>query len=248
MTNCWAASLGGCGGKISREHLVPKCLFLTDKITVQGFPWCLDKPKEIGLANLTAKILCEKHNNALSPTDTSAGQSFDTFRQMTHLSNTRSAMRPRIWTVKRYKIDGKQLERWCLKTLINIACERKYPIGRDSDTSGRPSDRLVQITFGRKAFENRAGLYSVVRVGMEVKLEDRVQVLPLDRNGRVEGGLFTFRGFTFLLFLESDGPPQPITGLVMNGEDIGNAQLLLHNKEFKCTLGRYLSQSVKIIW
>lgn len=33
---CWAASLGDCEGKISREHLVSQALFPDGNITVSG--------------------------------------------------------------------------------------------------------------------------------------------------------------------------------------------------------------------
>ena len=33
---CWAASLGDCGGGISREHLVSQSFFPEGNITVQG--------------------------------------------------------------------------------------------------------------------------------------------------------------------------------------------------------------------
>src|SRR5579862_8503717 len=70
--SCWAASLGGCGGGASREHMVSASQFDTETITVQGLPWCRDAPKTIGLASLVAKNLCRDHNKALSPVDKAA--------------------------------------------------------------------------------------------------------------------------------------------------------------------------------
>jgi hypothetical protein len=246
---CWAACLGDCDNKLSREHLVSDCPFIGDAVRVQGFPWCRDEPMEIGLTALTAKILCVRHNNDLSPVDESAGKAFDTLRQMTLFGNVRSKMKPRIWNVKTFSIDGKTLERWFLKTLINIACDGTYPIGRDSDVPGRASERLVRIAFGHSLFENRAGLYFIAQVGMMMKFEDTVQVLPLIKNDRhIEGALFTFRGISVLLFLESEGPPEPLTGIFLNGEDIGNARLNFHNKEIRGMGGKYLSHLLKIAW
>ncbi len=57
---CWAAALADCDQKISREHVVSQCLFETDEIIVQGFQWCLNEPKSIGLSNLVGKILVQK--------------------------------------------------------------------------------------------------------------------------------------------------------------------------------------------
>src|SRR5690348_7609366 len=35
-SNCWAACLGGCSNKISREHTITRSMFLDNEITVRG--------------------------------------------------------------------------------------------------------------------------------------------------------------------------------------------------------------------
>ena len=138
MKSCWAACLGGCSKKLSHEHLVSQSLFVGERIRVQGFPWCKEASKEIGLSTLTSKILRISHNQALSPIDATGAQAFSTFREMQRLANVRTRLRPRVWKVRRYVIEGPQLERWLLKTLINISCNGPYPIGRNSHQAGRP--------------------------------------------------------------------------------------------------------------
>src|SRR5665213_2855249 len=69
---CWAACLGNCSNKMSREHIVTKAMYLDNEITVSGMPWCADEPKTVGMAGLTAKILCVAHNSALSKVDEEA--------------------------------------------------------------------------------------------------------------------------------------------------------------------------------
>ena len=151
---------------------------------VQGFPWCKDTPAEIGLSGLTAKILCEKHNNDLSPLDEAADRAADTLRAMHQLHETRKNLKPKIWNVKVFVLDGASLERWFLKTLINIACDRDLPIGRDSEIAGRPSPRLVRVVFSQEKFEGKAGLYVVAKEGMTLTMKDRVQCLTVvgDKN------------------------------------------------------------------
>lgn len=165
MENCWAACLGNCSDKLSREHLVSQSLFLNDFVTVQGMPWCKDEPKRIGLSSLTAKILCDQHNNALSPVDTAGAQAFSVIRELMKVLRVRKALKPHIWKIRRYEVDGKGLERWFLRTLINVCCKGPTPIGRFSERSGWPDQELVEIAFGLKTFEGRAGLYSLYRVG-----------------------------------------------------------------------------------
>jgi hypothetical protein len=119
---CWALCLGDCGEGMTGEHLVSEGLFQTNDITVQGFPWCLDTAKKIGLASLVANILCKKHNNALNELDTAASDAFKVFREAVHLNHVRQKLkRQPAWNVKRFTIDGPRLERWFLKTLINIS-------------------------------------------------------------------------------------------------------------------------------
>jgi hypothetical protein len=79
---------------MSREHLVSQSIFPGGNIRVQGFPWCLGKVKEIAISGLTAKILCERHNNDLSPVDEAGVRAFSTFREMRRLVNVREKMKP----------------------------------------------------------------------------------------------------------------------------------------------------------
>ena len=87
---CWAAPLGGCGGGISREHLVSGCVFPDQSIFVKGLDWCLHDPKEVRIETLTSKILCKDHNSALSELDSAAGSAFDSIRDFTDKDKTRT--------------------------------------------------------------------------------------------------------------------------------------------------------------
>jgi hypothetical protein len=118
MPTCWAACLADCDDKISKEHVVSKALCESDTVVVHGFAWCKDQPKEISLSNLVAKILCKKHNSDLSELDAAGGKAYAAIRTMMGTSNARAAVKPRYWTVQRYKVPGPLLERWFLKTLI----------------------------------------------------------------------------------------------------------------------------------
>lgn len=127
MNECWAACLEDCSDKISREHIISASLFPADKIMVQGLSFCKDEPKEIGLSSLTKKILCTKHNSDLSEIDAAAGVAMNMLREATRLMNIRVERNIRRPTVKRFHIDGVTLERWFLKTFINIAYKQAYP-------------------------------------------------------------------------------------------------------------------------
>lgn len=52
--NCWAAALGDCSDKISREHIISRALF-SQEVFVQGLAWCKSEPKKIGMAGSQEK-------------------------------------------------------------------------------------------------------------------------------------------------------------------------------------------------
>ena len=246
---CWAECLGNCNSKQSREHVISKGLWLGNTVNVQGFSWCQDAPKEIGISGLTAKMLCTLHNNTLSPVDSSAGKAFDALREMTRLKNVREGMKAHAWNIKKYFIDGVILERWFLKTLINIAFDGKYAIGSDSTVAGRPSERLVRIAYGLESLNGKAGMYTISRVGMQFTLEDRVSFSPImaraPQGEYVVAGVFLFRGFQFLLYLEPEGP-QDMRGLSFKGENLANATLLFQTLNLNIKVGKYLFHIVKV--
>lgn len=249
MDSCWAGCLGGCSQKLTGEHLVSKSVFPGKTVMVQGFPWCKEEPVEIGLINLTAKILCEKHNNDLSPLDDAAKASAEALRAADELNDTRKKIKPKTWTVKTFKINGRLMERWFLKTLINIACNRELPIGSDSETPGRPSPRLVRIAFEKEEFTGKAGLYLIGSVGMKLTMEDRVQCMTLvSESKRVHGALFGFRGIGFLLSLEPEGPPERLAGISFGGVDLGGCRPLFRDSWMRFKLGKYQSHAVQIKW
>jgi hypothetical protein len=103
MSECWAAPLEDCVGKISREHIISEGIFSGDEVFVQGFPWCLDEPAKIGVTNLTSKILCVKHNAALSTSDDAGIKAVEQFREFFRLADVRSRMKSRM---KRGKADA----------------------------------------------------------------------------------------------------------------------------------------------
>jgi hypothetical protein len=233
--DCWAASLGDCAEKITREHVVSQCLFETEAIMVQGFKWCLNEPKRIPLANLVAKILCKRHNGALSDLDTAALNAFNVFREGIRLNEVRGRLKkPICWNVKRLEINGPLLERWFLKTLINLSVGGEWPIG--SGVKGSPSKDLVEIAFGKRQFENGAGLYVAGRAGEQIDSMDRVNFTPMtDEANVLVAGRFNFRGYTFFLRL-----------IPKEFGMIGDSYLLYRGATFKCNVQDRLSHVIAI--
>src|SRR5688572_9498207 len=117
---CWARGIGGCRDGMSGEHLVSENLWSGDAIYVVGFEWCKTAPKKVGLSSLTANILCRQHNSDLSPVDEAGGHAFRAMRDSALLVEARRQVPHVPWLLRWFGTDGPMLERWFLKTAINL--------------------------------------------------------------------------------------------------------------------------------
>jgi hypothetical protein len=247
VNECWAACLGDCSDKISREHIISASLFLADKIMVQGLPWCKDEAKEIGLAALTKKILCTKHNSDLSEIDTAASDSMNVLRETTRLTNLRMDLKIKRPTIKRFHIDGLAFERWFLKTLINIAYKQAYPIGSKSAKQWVPSLDLVEIAFNRREFEPKAGLYFMGELGEKIDSTDRIRAITYtNESGYLVGALFYFRGYRFLLYIDQAGPGEQLH--LIGPTSSRPSRPLYHLRKMRTMIGRHLSHVIEVHW
>lgn len=245
MGTCWAEPLGGCSDKISREHTLTAGLFLDESVRVKGFPWCKDECKEISVASLTRKNLCRHHNSLLHLTDDAAIAAANIFRKEFRLGRAREAMKSRRWSIVHSEIDGSLLERWFLKTLINVAYGREYKIGRDSENPGLPSVRLVRIAFGTTKFEPNAGLYGLGYLNQQLTLHDGFRLITLvDGERTVVGCKFEFQGYEFLLFLEENGLSRHLTFPAYENEPERITETLYRMEGIRSVVGKHLSHVI----
>jgi hypothetical protein len=253
MRKCWAACLGNCSDKMSGEHIVTAGLFVTDLIVVQGLSWCKDLPKTVGLSNLTRNILCARHNSALSTIDEAAIKAFDVIRECVRLTDVRGAMKERAWNIVRMEIDGAALERWFLKTLINLTVAGRERIGTGSPTPGEPSPDLVEIAYGQRRFVPKAGLYGSGDVGEKFTSEDKVTIIPYFDTGNecVMGATFYFRGLRFMLHLAEEGLTGKVTFIHKDGGKTEHSPPLYHLAGWNWTVGpsqKRISHVIVFTW
>jgi hypothetical protein len=200
---CWAYSLGDCEGVLSLEHYISACLFADMEVMVRGFGWCRDKAKSVRIETLGRNMLCEKHNNALSPLDANAAIAFRTLEESARLLDVRRDLRARHWTAKQFTIDVSLLERWCVKTLINLNFKSNFKLARDPDLFGVPSKGLVDIAFGKRNFTGAGGLYIRGRAGDQVTFRRQVsiQTTTTIEDQRVVACRFDLFGYPLMLNL-----------------------------------------------
>ena len=205
---CWAAPLGNCGGGTSREHLVSECVFPNQTIFVKGLDWCLNEPKEVRIERLTAKILCKDHNSALSELDSEAGRAFDTIREFSRTKIEREKTPYINWAIKQQTIDSIKLERWCLKTLLNLSFRRNLVIGPGLDRLGSVPAELVRIAFGLEDFVTGRGLYIAFGEKETFYFDDHFHYAAKAHEARLVMGAFRLCGFRFYLNLfPTEGGP-----------------------------------------
>ena len=144
---CWANPLGGCGS-LSREHVVSRSVIASVcgcPLVVSGFP--ILPAGRIGINSLTANILCREHNSALSVLDSVAA---------TLIAFLRKARDPGPHQVE---LDGELLERWLLKTMINVLVA-----GWADGRRWSPDGRLVEAIFGKREIPAELGMSMVERI------------------------------------------------------------------------------------
>lgn len=246
---CWAAPLGGCEDKISREHVVSAALWESPAIDVVGLPWCKEKPKRVGVSSLTAKILCRTHNSELSEVDAAGAAAFEAFRKAARIQNQREK-KPR----KRYKIiplfvDGSRLERWLLKTLINVGASRgaagQWRFNKAPLTE--PPVEFVRAAFGRSQLEPPLGLYGVATVGETILSMDALELTTLlDLDGLLVGALFKFRGVRFFLNLAPGEIPREAR--LPSGEEWVPSALLHHVVRINSKVRGKWSHEIRFKW
>lgn len=116
---CYLSQSLDCSKNISREHYVSKAILelMGGEIAVTGVPW---QPPgttvKYGINSLVSKILCDRHNSALSPLDSLAAQVFKTIKNVCDHLNHRSLSRRTAW----HLASGEALELWCIKTLLGL--------------------------------------------------------------------------------------------------------------------------------
>lgn len=221
-------------------------------VTVVGFSWCKAEPKDIGLASLTANHLCQQHNSDLSPVDQAGKDAFTAFRDAAVLANKRSQETPRKRTPTRFEADGTLLERWFLKTAINLTLVQ--PTENTWQLTGQHlhdvPELLVRAAFSLDQLETPMGLYTAANVGESIAFSDSVVFAPVvEQSGEVYGFTFTFQGMRFLLWVAA--VPIPPRLVLPNAREPAwvTSSLYRHLAYLQWKIGgRHLSHYVDVRW
>lgn len=211
---CWAEALGDCAGPITGEHIVSRAVFTDERVTVQGFRWCKDEPAQIGLNSLTANVLCARHNNGSHQLDDAAGAAMHVFRQALKIAEGNRKLMPWVTPkVQRMTIDAGLLERWMLKTTLNLKHGSLLQEGRPRVRNAAATLEEAELCFGRRAFEGYSGMYVAYSKGAKLNLLDRVLIATMidtHADDELVATRFELHGFRFVLNLRADSPLPPL--------------------------------------
>lgn len=158
---CYARSLDDCSSKISREHYISAGLLseLEQDPLLQGLPFLKGEPKRLSVAALASKMLCERHNQALSPLDSEALIVFRALRRF-EANYRHSEPIPEFDAVL---VSGPRLEAWLLKTAFGFLAAGLVELEGEPVATWRDDadDSLLQVLFRDEVLPESWGLWLV---------------------------------------------------------------------------------------
>jgi hypothetical protein len=160
---CYASTLGGCSKSISREHYITEGVLklIGDPITVEGFPWQSGGVKTIGTNALTSKILCERHNTALSGLDQVGIRFFDKLRA----ARFEQPPSESVVSSQTSLFRGEMIELWMLKVLCGLVVSGNAPDRNGSPIGVDLPSAWLGILFGHQPMPVAWGLWMPGAVG-----------------------------------------------------------------------------------
>jgi hypothetical protein len=189
---CYAAVLNDCSPHLSREHYVTKSLLdylnKDGSLLVSGFPWMNGQTKNLPPDALAAKVLCERHNSALSPLDDIAVRLFQAFDERGVVGSGRLVLRV---------FSGHDLERWLLKVLCGLAQKKNLQTDDVCDMSIQR--HWLEILFGYSDFPKDIGLYVCVTKGHLMQSDFDLTIRALTRRHILTGIVLTVYGYEIVL-------------------------------------------------
>lgn len=152
---CYARALKDCSKTISREHYVSTAVseLLGDEHRITNASWLSPGQESAGIPTsaLGSKILCERHNCALSALDAQAKAFFTEL--VWGLSDSPPRVRHRHVTV-----DGDRLELWLLKACCGALASGNL-VERGCTIVRQPPREWLDLLFCGRRWENGAGLH-----------------------------------------------------------------------------------------
>jgi hypothetical protein len=197
---CYARSLKDCDDEITLEHYISKKLLerLGD-FESEGLAWLKEK-RALPARALQSKVLCKRHNNALSDLDNNITELYDLLRRWQDRS-----------VVGDLVLDGEDLERWAIKVMFGLFASGSAVVNNaNGDAVSRTSEipkKHLKYLFGDGASPTWAGFYFAHSVFEELRpVSVRCRLEHLRGRATPERIAFSLVGFTWMTTLSKPAP------------------------------------------
>jgi hypothetical protein len=219
---CYASRLADCSQVLSREHPVShgilKELSHDGLVKIEGFNWQeQNSAQEVPTPRLVSKILCKRHNEALSRIDAIALRLFQ---------KVDNAIRQKQRQPCAFLFDGTDFERWMLKTLCGLVLSGYADIGAVG-TSWKPDIRWLGILFAGEPFPDRWGFYYSGESGATIEGGVKFRTIANSEDG-VYGLEILLDDERFLFLM--DTPPEDLSGTYLARYVYRPKQIVLLNE------------------
>lgn len=199
---CYARQDRNCSAKISKEHFISKNLLeqmeLNNTAKIAGLRWQQKEQFDIvPIPVLASNILCERHNNVLSPLDACMGQFAEAVRDYdagTRLKDAPSELR---------SFSGDDIERWMLKCVVGLFFSKNI-------TATVLKPECVDLLFATSDWPEGWGLYFNVVNSEEIYHSSSILIETKTDLSRqlILAAKVVIRGLPFMLSLGKPGRPQ----------------------------------------
>jgi len=207
QAGCYLSTTMDCSPDLSAEHYMSRSVLeaLGNVVAVDGVPWLpRGETKIIAIDSLTAKILCTRHNSALSPLDTEAGAFFKELQAIQRDLPRRSLSRKRSSIL----LSGETLELWMLKVACGLFYSKIAAANRARLIDDHTFDEeLVRRALLRGEWANGCGLYMKSQQGLRIAGANAIAMSPLTAliGKRVVGAGVTVTGLEFEVVFDPVG-------------------------------------------
>jgi hypothetical protein len=189
---CYASPLADCSSKRSREHYFSESLLhylnRNKDLRVTGLPWVEGEVQVVPPSALASRVLCKRHNSALSPLDAIAVRLFKALDEEGAAGSSQQLL---------YLFSGHDLERWLLKILCGITCSRNLPL--DLKAGLVIPKNWLDILFGDTEFPDEQGLYVCKSPGHRFEGPRGLQLRVIIGRGRLTGMGLWVCGYELIL-------------------------------------------------
>ncbi len=204
--NCYAHSTNDCSSKMSREHYIShdvlRCFeSAAGTVGLTGAPWLASNTeKSLSPERLVARILCSRHNHALSPLDAEAGRLFRTIGNFDRDFNEKDPSDAKA------VFSGEDVERWMLKTVCGMVASGHVSKGGIVQ-SKIVNQAWVDVLFRKTTWQALVGMYVGTPERTYHSSSFSFQSLIHPKTGELVSVELQLNGITFSLLLrKADNP------------------------------------------